>query len=259
MRWPTCPGNGLDGLHAGRAGADHGDALAGEIDGLLRPSRGVEGGPPEIVAPLDPRQRRRRQRSNRGNQESRAELAAVLQGNAPAPRALIVSRRRHPAAKLDIAAQVELVGDIIEVAQRLRLTGEMLGPLPFLQQLLRERIAIGIALRIEARAGIAIPVPGAADIGASLEYPHAKTLFAQPVELVQARHARADDDGVVVRNWRRSRVYGLVQGYPVSRRWTNRYRGAAGLQVCPTKPASRRFTAGRICPYREAEIALRRR
>ena len=52
-----------------------------------------------------------------------------------------------------------------------------------------------IALRIEARTGIAVPVPGAADAGAGL--PHAQ--LAQPIELVEARHARPADDGIVVR------------------------------------------------------------
>ena len=158
-------GNGLDGLHAGGAGADHGDALAGEIHRLLRPSRGVEGRSLEIVAPLDPRQGRRRQRPDRGDQEPRAEAAAVLQRDGPAPRSVLVNRRRNPAAKLDVAPQVELVGDMVEIAQRFRLAGKMLRPVPFLQKLLRKRVAVGIALRIEARAGIAVPVPGAADIG----------------------------------------------------------------------------------------------
>ena len=62
--------NGLDGLHAGGAGADHGDALAGEIDRLVRPARGVEGFPLEGVAPFDARQGRCGQRPDRGDQEA---------------------------------------------------------------------------------------------------------------------------------------------------------------------------------------------
>ena len=48
--------DGLDGLHASGAGADHGDALAGEIDRFLGPTRGVKGGAAEGVAPFDARQ-----------------------------------------------------------------------------------------------------------------------------------------------------------------------------------------------------------
>ena len=36
-------GDGLDRLHAGRAGADHGDTFAVEVNRLIRPARGVEG------------------------------------------------------------------------------------------------------------------------------------------------------------------------------------------------------------------------
>src|SRR4051794_30898915 len=40
----------------------------------------------------------------------------------------------------------------------------MLLPVPFPHQLLRKGVAIGPAFGIEARAGIAVPVPGSADI-----------------------------------------------------------------------------------------------
>src|SRR4030095_11214029 len=90
--------------------------------------------------------------------------------------------------------QVELVGHVVEIAQRVGLGGEMLGPLPFLQQLLGEGIAVGPALRIEARAGIAVPVPGAADVGAGLEDLYAEPEAAQPMELLEACGAGADDN-----------------------------------------------------------------
>src|SRR5689334_265934 len=83
---PDLAGDGLDGLHAGGAGADHGDALALEIDRLLRPARGVEGLALEIVAALDARQGWCRQRSDRGDQEARREAAAILQRDRPASR-----------------------------------------------------------------------------------------------------------------------------------------------------------------------------
>src|SRR5262249_1098440 len=92
----------------------------------------------------------------------------------------------------------------LAIAQGLRLAGEMLGPFPFIEQLLRERKAVGIALGIEARAGITIPVPGAADIGAGLEHAHAQAELAQAAELGHAGKTRADDDGMGVERgfWR---------------------------------------------------------
>ena len=128
--------NGLDGLHAGCAGANHRDALACKIHRLLRPARGVKGFSLKTVATLDPRQRGRRQRADRSDQETRGEATSVLKHDAPATRFLFIASGRHPAPELDVAPQVEFVGDVIEIAQRFRLAGEMLGPLPFLQQVL---------------------------------------------------------------------------------------------------------------------------
>jgi hypothetical protein len=67
-----------------------------------------------------------------------------------------------PRFELDILAQIELVGDIVEITQSLRLGGEMLAPVPFLQQFVGERITVTVAFGIEARAGVAVPVPCAA-------------------------------------------------------------------------------------------------
>ena len=49
--------------------------------------------PLETVAALDARQRRRRQRPDRGDQEARREAAAVLQRDGPASRGLVIDGR----------------------------------------------------------------------------------------------------------------------------------------------------------------------
>src|SRR6266446_6025214 len=87
----------------------------------------------------------------------------------------------------------------------------MLLPVPFLQQFPRKRVAVGPALRIEAGAGIAVPVPGAADGGAGLEHPHLETELAQLVELVEAGNAGADDDCV--------EIQACLCGSSVGNRW----------------------------------------
>src|SRR5712691_1224640 len=79
---------------------------------------------------------------------------------------------------------------MVQIALGLGLSGEVLLPVPFLQEFLRKEVAIGPALRIEAGAGIAVPVPGAANGGAGLEHPHPHPEFAQPVELVEASSPR---------------------------------------------------------------------
>ena len=62
----------LDGLHAGRAGADHGDPLAREVDRLLGEARGVAGQALEEVDARDLGQGRGGERADRGDQEARA-------------------------------------------------------------------------------------------------------------------------------------------------------------------------------------------
>src|SRR6185503_9821213 len=146
----------------------------------------------------DPRQGRRGERAHRGDEVARAIPAAILQRDLPGGAGLVEDRRLHSTPELDVPAQVELVGDVVEVALGLRLGREMLGPAPFVQQLLAEGVAVGVALGIEAAARIAVPVPGAADAGAGLEHPDRLPQLPKAVELVQTGNARPDDDGVEV-------------------------------------------------------------
>src|SRR5262249_28228520 len=171
-------GHLLDGLHTGRARADDGHALAFETHQLVRPARGMTGLALEALDAFDARHGRCRQGADRGDQEAAGVTAAVVQRHVPAPRLLAPMSRRDAAPELDVAAQVELVGNVVEIAQRLRLAREMLGPMPFVKQVLREGKAVGIALGSEARAGVAVPVPGAADAGAGLEYAYPEAEFA---------------------------------------------------------------------------------
>jgi hypothetical protein len=109
-------------------------------------------------------------------------------------------RGGHAAVALDVATQAEPIGHVIEVAFRLGLAREVLLPVPLVQQFLGERVAIGPAFRIEACARITIPVSGAANIRASLEYKGAETELAQLIQLIQliqARDTGADNKSLV--------------------------------------------------------------
>src|SRR5437762_5993903 len=75
----------------------------------------------------------------------------------------------------------------------------MLLPVPFRHQLLGKGVAVGPAFGIETRAGVTVPVPGAADVRATLEHPCGHAQFAQAVEHIHAGNPGADDDGVVDR------------------------------------------------------------
>ena len=88
--------------------------------------------------------------------------AAPVQDDLPAARLFAVMRRRDAAVELDIATQVQFVGHVVKVPLGLGLRREVFVPVPLLEQFLRERVAVGPALQVKTRAGIAIPVPGAA-------------------------------------------------------------------------------------------------
>ena len=135
-----------DGLHTGGAGADHRDPLALEFHGFVGPIMRVAGLAPETLDAGDARHGRRRQDADGSDQKPRIIAPAILQRDVPASRLLTVVRRRHAAVELDVAPQVELIGDIVQIALGLGLGGEMLLPIPFFQQLLRKRVAIGPAL-----------------------------------------------------------------------------------------------------------------
>ena len=201
-----CFGDLGDCLHAGGAGADYGHPLAFKSHLLVRPGAGVIGFAAEVLHARDGRQGGRRQRTDRGDEEARADTPAVLECELPLVGVLVVCRRHDPAVERDVPPQVEFVGDVVAVAQRLGLGGEMLAPVPFLQQLVGEGEAVGPALGVEARSWIAVPVPGAADAVAGFEDVHRKSELAQPVELVHARKAGTDDADLVTHRRANSRL-----------------------------------------------------
>ena len=94
-------------------------------------------------------------------------------------RRLVPVGGRHAGLELDVAAEVEAVGDVVEVAQDLRLLGVLAAPLPLLHQVLVERVAVDVRLGVAAGARVAVPVPGAADVVAGFEHPRQAHLVAQ--------------------------------------------------------------------------------
>ena len=69
----------------------------------------------------------------------------------------------------------------------------MLLPVPFLQQLLVEEIAVGPAFRVKPGARIAAPIPSTADVGAGLEHAKVHPELAQTICDVHTGNAAADD------------------------------------------------------------------
>ncbi len=133
-------------------------------------------------------------------QEPRLRLLTAFQGHVPLVRRLVPVRGGDRAAELHVAAEVELVGDVVQIFQSVRLGGEVLLPVPFLHQFLGERVAIRPAFGIETGPGVTVPVPGAADVRSGLENPRRHTEFAQAVEHEHAGNPAADDDRIVFRD-----------------------------------------------------------
>ena len=159
-------GDQRDRLDRRRSGADHRDALAGEVDAAVRPAPGVIGLARERVAAREVGHVRGRQAARRHDQEARGDAPAIGLDR-PAALGVAPVRGAHARVELDVAAQIEAVGDVLDVAQDLGLGRVALAPLPFLLELLRELIGVFEALDVAARAGIAVPVPGAADPAAA--------------------------------------------------------------------------------------------
>ncbi len=187
-----------DGLDGGGAGADHGHPLARQIHRLGRPIESVEGRAGEGVHALDPGVGRDRQHPQGGEHEAAGHLRAVGEGEAPQRPVPVERHGRDPAAEPDPLPQVELVGHVVQVAEGLGLGGEALHPVPFLQQLPVPGVPVGVALGIEAGAGVAILVPGAAEVGVALQAQGVDAEIHQPLDLVHAGHAGPDHHHLVV-------------------------------------------------------------
>ena len=82
---------------------------------------------------------------------------------------------------------------MVEVALGLGLTGEVLRPLPLVEQLTGEEVAVGVALGVEAAPRVEVPEPAPAHAVARLEQQRREALFAGPVQLVDAGDPGADD------------------------------------------------------------------
>ena len=183
-------------LHCGSSGADHPHPLAGQVHAFLRPSSRVTPCALVGIQTLEIRHVERRQQANRRHQERRPGLVPVLNLHQPGVPVFLKGTDRDPRVEPYIPPQVELVGDIIQVTLVFGLTGVKLLPVPFLEQLLGEGIPIGVALRVEARAGIAVPVPRSADAAAVFKDPDRHPQLPETMKLVKPGHPGSDDDCV---------------------------------------------------------------
>ena len=196
-------------LDARRAGADHRDPLAGEIHRLVRPVPGVIDLAGKVRETLEVRHAGIGQAARRQHDELRPHGLSVRRRDRPVPCALVEHRALHAGIELDIRAEIEAIRDVVGIAQDFRLRRIALAPFPLLLQFVGEGIGILHAFDIAARAGIAVPVPGATDVAALLEHPRRQSEPAQPMQHVHAGKAGADNDDVVFAGLRRALAEGV--------------------------------------------------
>ncbi|MNZ75863.1 hypothetical protein D3C78_943510 [compost metagenome] len=157
-------GQDRDHLDAGGTGADHGHALAGEVDFFMRPVGGVVDLALEVSNTLDIRVLRHGKTAGSHYIVTGGNDLAALGTNFPELAVILVVCRDDASVELDITAKVELVSQTLGIAEDLRLAGETLAPVPLLLQLLGEGAGVVHAFHVAAQARVAVPVPGAANL-----------------------------------------------------------------------------------------------
>ena len=154
---------------------------AGEIDLAL-----------EVLDAVDLRRFWRGEAAGGHDVVAAGNACAIFCREPPAFRGLVPIRRRDLGAKADVAPQIVSVGDEAEIAQDFRLRGVFLRPLPRALQFGIERVAVIDGLNVAARAGIAVPVPGAADVAGLLDHHRREAGLAQAMQEIEAGKSGAD-------------------------------------------------------------------
>ena len=163
------PGDLGNELHGSGAGSNHSDTLAGQIHPFLGPTSRVAPRALEVVDAFEVRHVVGRQQAHGSNKELPPSPVAILHRQLPASGLLVVYAGDDAGVEADVTAQVELVGYVVQVAFVLGLAGIQFLPIPLLEKLFGEGIAVGVALGVKARTGVAVPVPGPSDAGGVLE------------------------------------------------------------------------------------------
>ena len=139
---------------------------------------------------------RRREHAAAGQQILGIDVFAVRGDDIPAAVFLAVGSRLDPGVEPDVLLEIEAIGNEVQPPLGLGLRRKTLARLPGLVQFFGEPVLVDFNLGIEARAGIAVPVPGPADTAGRLKGADLQSQFPHSVQLVPASHARADYDRV---------------------------------------------------------------
>ena len=185
-------GDARNELRGAGAGADHGDALAVQVDGVVPPGR-VERRPREVVDALDVGHRRPVELSGRAHERIepvRLRLAAVRRRvDEPGALGLVPSRAEHFGGGANAVTDTEALDTRAEVVEQHRLRRVVLRPVGRL----RGRVAVEVVLDVDAATRVVVLEPRAPDVVVLLEHDDLDAGLAEPVRGDDARHAGADD------------------------------------------------------------------
>ncbi len=98
-----------------------------------------------------------------------------------------------------MAPEVVLVGDVVQIAQDLRLGGVLLRPLPVPPPIGIEAEHVVDARHVDPGTRVPVPVPRAAEVVAAFEHAQSVSGAAQAVGEIQPRDTRAHHDDVDIR------------------------------------------------------------
>ena len=162
---------------------------------------------------------RRREIASGHDAEMRPHDVTPVRRQCPVVGFAVEQRGHHTGVQLHIAAQVEAIGNVVDVAQDFWLGAVAFRPFPHLLQVVGEGIGVLEAFDVAARAGIAVPEPGAANVRPGLESAHAQAHAAQAVDGVQPGQSAPDNGDVEpgqdtpIRKGRRVGHAGSSEGY----------------------------------------------
>ena len=158
-----------DGLDAGGAGADDADALAGEVDAFVGPFAGVDPVAFEGVEAGEVWEAGDGEAAGAHDAEARGEAVALVGFDVPAGGGVVVVGCGDAGFELHAAAEIEFVCDEAGVFEDFGLGGVALAPVPFLLDFVGEGELVGEAFDVAPGAGVAVPVPGTADVCAGFD------------------------------------------------------------------------------------------
>src|ERR1700722_1714302 len=150
-------------LPARRAIADVAETLPREIDWLLRPHGRVEHLALETLVARERRLIGGGQNAEARHDEFGRKSVALVRLDVPTVCLFVemgcCNRRRED----QVLAQVEAIRDMFQIGADFGLARISLGPLPFPVEFCVEAVAIDPAFGVGARAGVAVPIPSAAN------------------------------------------------------------------------------------------------